>query len=132
MGRGLILETTFLIDLEREALRDRPGPAHAFLTEHASAKLHITLITAGELAAGPAVSGRSRWESILSRFDVVAPDVEAAWRFGQLFRYLRDQGRLIGTDDLWIAAIALGTQLPLVTRNGEHFRRVPGLEVKEY
>jgi predicted nucleic acid-binding protein len=130
--RGLILETTFLIDLEREALRSAPGPAHQFLEDHASARLHMALVTAGELAAGPRLSGRPTWESLIGRFEVIPPDVDVAWRFGQTFRYLKENGLLIGANDLWIAATALEAGMPLVTRNQGHFRRVPELEVLGY
>lgn len=132
MDRGLILETTFLIDLEREAVHERPGRAHRFLEQHATTRLSISLITAGELAAGPRLSGRSRWETLLGRFEVLPPDVDVAWQFGQTFRYLKDQGRLIGSNDLWIACTALVVQRPVVTRNEDHFRRVPDLDVVGY
>ena len=132
MDRGLILETTFLVDLEREALRASPGRAHGFLERHSSSRLHISVITAGELAAGPRLSGRPKWETLIGRFEVLQPDAEVAWRFGQTFRYLKDNGRLIGTNDLWIAATALTAGMPVVTRNDAHFRRVPALEVLSY
>ena len=34
--------------------------------------------------------------------------------------------------DLWIAATAVAHDVPVVTRNARHYRRVPGLEVTEY
>ena len=52
MGGGLILETTFLIDLEREAARKTPGPAYGFLAARPTEPLFITFTVAGELAAG--------------------------------------------------------------------------------
>ena len=42
VGDGLILETTFLVDLEREERRGRRGPAHAFLEENAAERLVST------------------------------------------------------------------------------------------
>ena len=48
------------------------------------------------------------------------------------FRYLRDNGLLIGPNDLWIAATGLVTGMPVVTRNEAEFRRVPELEVLGY
>lgn len=132
MGEALILETTFLVDLEREAHAGVPAGAHAFLEANPDASLCIALITAGELACGPQVDARAAWESLVGRFKVLAPDVDACWAYGQTFRYLSDNGLLIGANDLWIAAIALARGLPVVTRDVSHFRRVPGLGVIGY
>lgn len=132
MDRGLILETTFLVDLEREVARGTDGPACQFLDGIPEARLCITLTTAGELACGPRASRRSAWDRLFQRFEVLVPDQEVAWAYGRTFRYLRDQGLLIGTNDLWIAATALVHEMPLVTRNETEFGRVPGLEVVGY
>ena len=52
MGFELILETTFLIDLERELLRGAAGPAQRLLERLSRQPLHLTFTIAGELAAG--------------------------------------------------------------------------------
>ena len=132
MGSALILETTFLVDLEREALKGALGPAHAFLEEHGDRELCVTLTTVGELACGPRLQERTPWETLVRRFRILAPDVEACWVYGQSYRYLWDNGIPIGANDLSIAAVAVVYGLPLVTRNPSHFRRVPGLEVLTY
>ncbi|MBI4569356.1 MAG: type II toxin-antitoxin system VapC family toxin [Planctomycetes bacterium] len=41
-------------------------------------------------------------------------------------------GMRIGWSDLWIAAAALQRRAPVITRNGGHFSRVPGLSVLSY
>jgi tRNA(fMet)-specific endonuclease VapC len=128
----LILETTFLVDLEREALASTTGPAHAFLDDHPDSILAIALITAGELACGPGVSGGEEWSRLVRRFRVFAPDEDTAWRYGQLYRYLRANGLLFGGNDLWIAATALSRGCPVVTRDLGHYQRVPGLDVLGY
>lgn len=132
MDDGVILETTFLIDLEREAGRGEAGPAHAFLEEHPHRSMHLTFTVAGEMAAGPAVDDRERWERLLDPFTVLPWTEDVSWRYGRTFRYLRDNGTLIGSNDLWIAATALVHGMPLVTRNVADFRRVPGLDVLDY
>ena len=132
MGGALILETTFLVDLEREALRGEPGPAHRFLEDHADEELCIALTTAGEMACGPRLQEQGAWEALVRRFRILTPDLEAAWSYGRTYRYLRDNGLLIGANDLWIAAVAIVHGLPLVTRDGSHFGRVPGLDVVTY
>jgi predicted nucleic acid-binding protein len=132
VGRSLILETSFLIDLEREHLRGAPGPAIAFLEANGDARLYLPFIVAGELAAGTSLADRDRWEAFLAPFCVLSPSPDVSWEYGCAYRYLRENGRLIGGNDLWIAATALAYRMPVVTRNVEHYRRVPGVVVEAY
>ena len=132
MESALILETTFLIDLERELLRSTIGPAQEFLQAQGQRRLCISHTIAGELAAGTTLSDRRRWEDFLAALQMLPCTMEVAWKYGQTYRYLRDNGLLIGTNDLWIAATALAYDLPIVTRNRRHFLRVPGLAVADY
>ena len=59
-------------------------------------------------------------------------DDEVSLLYGALARRLRGEGRLIGSNDLWIGATSLRHQLPLVTADPSHLGRVEGLEVVEY
>lgn len=132
MAKRLIRETSFMIDLEREIGRAAPGPAHEFLEEHVEDSLYLTVTVAGELAIGGSLSERDTWGEFLAPFQMLAIDFEAAWHFGNIFRYLRANGLMIGASDLWIAATALAHGMPVVTRDEAHFRRAPGLEVLTY
>ena len=132
MVDALILETSFLVDLERELVTGAPGPAQLFLESHRAQKLHITFTIAGELAAGPRMNDRSKWNELVSPFEVVPCTPEVSWRYGRLYRYLRDNGLLIDANDLWISATALTFEMPVVTRNEKHFTRVPDLNVLGY
>jgi len=132
MEEALILETTFLVDMERELGRGRRGPAHRFLEEQSIASLFVTFTVAGELAAGPDVNERARWEQFLRPFHVLPADPDVCWRYGRIHRHLQDNRMLIGANDMWIAATALANGMPVVTRNHRHFRRVPDLRVLSY
>jgi len=132
VDRALILETTFLVDLEREHERGSPGPAVTYLESHGEARLYLPFTVAGELAAGISMRDRARWDAFLAPFYVLASTTEVSWQYGRAYRHLRDNGTLIGANDLWIAATGLAYGMPVVTRNVEHFRRVPGLEVETY
>jgi predicted nucleic acid-binding protein len=132
VGRSLIAETTFLIDLEREHNRGTPGPAVAFLEANDTSRLYLPFVVAGELAAGTSLQDRAKWETFLAPFFVLASTSDVSWEYGRAYRYLQENGRLIGGNDLWIAATGLAYRMPVVTRNAEHYRRVPGLEVEEY
>ena len=132
MGRPLILETSFLVDFERENNCGTPGAALAFLEAHEDARLYVTFTAAGELAAGASLANRATWEEFLAPFHVLAFTPDVAWEYGRAYRYLQDNGVMIGGNDLWIAATGLAYGMPIVTRNVEHYRRVPGLQVADY
>ncbi len=132
MGRSLVLETTFLVDLDREHSKGRPGAAIEFLEEHPDTRLYLPFIVAGEIAAGKSMRDRARWEAFLGPFFVLPSTPEVCWQYGRAYRHLRDNGTLIGSNDLWIAATALANDMPVVTRNLGDFRRVPSLEVLKY
>ena len=132
MGHFLILETTFLVDLDREVSRGNTGPAQEFLERHAQERLYITVTIAGELAAGPRIADRETWEALVGPFRILEINRDVCWEYGRAYRYLRDNGLLIGSNDLWIAATGLAYRAPVVTRNERHYRRVPGLTVLTY
>jgi len=129
---GLILETTFLVDLDRELGEGEPGPAHAFLDTRSAEPLFLTFTVAGELAAGPGLAERAQWERLIGPFQVLSATPDVCWEYGRAFRYLKTNGLLIGANDLWIAATALAFGKAVVTRNTREFQRVPGLEVLGY
>ena len=56
----------------------------------------------------------------------------AAFRAGCLQAQLEKAGRLIGTEDVQMAATALHHGLVLVTRNTRHFDHVPELRVENW
>ncbi len=55
-----------------------------------------------------------------------------AKRYAEIARTLRPKGLLIGGNDIWIAATAVHYDQPLVTRNLEHFARVPDIRLVSY
>ena len=132
MGRALILETSFLIDLEREHLRGTLTGAVDYLASQEDARLYLPVIVAGELAAGSSMANRPRWEVFLAPFFLLPVTPDVAWEYGRTYRHLRGTGQLIGANALWIAATALANGMPVVTRNVAHFKRVPHLEVETY
>lgn len=129
----MILDTTFLVDFERERRSKKHGAAYAFLQKHPETRFAVTFTVAGELAAGRSLgSNRSEWERFLNSFRTLGYSAEVGWTFGACFRDLQSRGQLIGANDLWIAATGLVHALPVVTRNSSEFGRVRGLEVVSY
>jgi predicted nucleic acid-binding protein len=128
----LSLDTTFLIDLQRERTRGEGGPAHALLRGKPDAELCLSSVALGEFAEGFEDPDDPVLRVARERHVLLPADEAVAIEYGRLARSLRRQGRLIGANDLWIAATSLRHGLPLVTADVAAFRRVPGLETVAY
>ena len=66
-------------------------------------------------------------ESFFAPFTSLALDDLASEQYGLIRNQLRAEGKPIGANDLFIAAIALSQDLTLITRNQKEFHRVPSL-----
>ena len=123
--RGII-DTSVVIDLDHIAAGDLP------------AELAVSAITLAELAAGPHATTdpaeRARRQDRLQRaestFDPLPVDTEVARAYGRIYAAVTKAGRKARgarSLDLLIAATALASGLPLVTRNPEDFRGAESL-----
>ncbi|MEJ2078895.1 MAG: type II toxin-antitoxin system VapC family toxin [Acidobacteriota bacterium] len=125
-----VLDTTFLIDLQRELAAGEPGPAQQFLTLHEDDEFAISVISMLEFLEG--------YERTKDGEDFLEPFVrlevnENVCRIGsRVRRYLRRQGKSIGDFDILIAATALEAEAELVTSDRGHFERVPQLRLVNY
>jgi tRNA(fMet)-specific endonuclease VapC len=97
-------------------------------------EIFIPSIAMGELYYGAHKSSRA--EENIARLDdfiagnvVLSCDTEIARRYGEVKDRLRQKGRPIPENDIWIAAIALEHGLILVTRD-VHFNEVEGLKIE--
>ena len=115
-----ILDTSVVIDLERLDASELPR------------EVAVTSITMAELAAGPHATSdgveRARRQDRLQRaeaaFDPIPFDAAAARAYGRIYAAVVEQGRKARgarAVDLLIAAVAAAAELPLCTRNPDHF-----------
>jgi predicted nucleic acid-binding protein len=128
----MIVDTTFLIDLEREIARRHPGPAMDFLARNQSQTLRISVITFGELAAGYDDQAALGLEELVAPYAIVEITRAIGSRYAAISRVLRSSGSRWGDNDLWIGATALEVGEELVTRDRDHFCRITGLAVLGY
>lgn len=132
------LDSSFLIDLERETARDRPGPAFEFLESLDPGELlALSVHTLCELRTGAELTRRplethEALDGLLSSLLVVYPDDRFAAAYARLLAATRRTGREVATMDLLIATAATLDDAPLVTRNAKDFSRIPGLRVFRY
>ena len=66
--------------------------------------------------------------AFIRRTIVVRPDEETAEKYGRIKAEPRVRGAMIPENDIWIAAITLLSELPLVTQD-QHFANVDGIRV---
>ena len=119
----LLLDTSFLIELEDEFARGRTGPATTVLAAHRGTPVAISIVTLGEFAEG--FTDPVAFSDFTSRFRIVALSRAIAWRSAQLQQSL---SRRLGENDAWIAATALAYRATLVARE-RAFSRVPRLQL---
>jgi tRNA(fMet)-specific endonuclease VapC len=95
--------------------------------------LFLPTIVAGELYCGARRSNRpavhlAQIDELLNRVTLLAAGLDTAAHYGKIKAELEGRGERIGSNDIWIAAIALEHGLPLLTRDN-HFDRIPTLPV---
>ena len=128
---SLIFDTTFLIDFQRERAGS-PGGAHEFLQSHAEALAYLPVTAYGEFAEGFPDRTDAAFLSVVESFELLPVTRAVADVYAGVVRVLRSRGKLIGSNDLWIASTALEREWTLVTRNTAEFARVPGLRIVGY
>ena len=136
---GLLIDSTLLIHAERSRLTPEQLLAE-ILDRWGDVELAISAMSAGELFHGcwradtPArrASREEFVESLLSTIPVVALGLPIMRIFGEIDARLRAKGNTIPTSDLLVASTALSRGDEIVTGNIRHFRRVPGLDVRQW
>jgi tRNA(fMet)-specific endonuclease VapC len=133
MARRLSVDTTFLIDLQRErSAGNDDGAAHRFLKRSPDAELLLSTIALGEFAEGFDRAEHPVVAAVREGHTLVPVDDETALVYARVVRELRRRGELVGTNDLWIGCTSLRMGIPIVTANVEHFRRIDGLGIAQY
>ena len=97
----------------------------------------VSVITFGELLYGAIKRGqlaaeREKWRELVHLLPVLPLPEGASEKYGIIRTELESKGRVIGNNDLWIAAHALAAGLILVTNNEREFRRVKGLKIQNW
>jgi tRNA(fMet)-specific endonuclease VapC len=122
----MIADTDVLIDF----LRGRAPWAGRIRLEIKSGRLATTAVNAFELLSGvrndAEIEKVSRLLAALAVLDLTPASSEEA---ASIRRDLEARGQAIGTADYLIAGICLAHAGVLLTRDLDHFKRVPGLKV---
>ena len=128
-----LLDTDICIYVQRR----RSAPALKRFAALQAGEAVMSAISLGELMFGAMKSRDQRTSAeTIVRFASLIPitplPIEAATHYGSHRARLEQQGRIIGSNDLWIAAHALAANLILVTNNEREFRRIDGLRIENW
>jgi predicted nucleic acid-binding protein len=132
------VDSSFLIDLQREMVRERPGPAFELIEsfdegEILGVSVHVVCeLRAGAELAKKALVEQEEVDRLLSGLLVAYPDDRFPILYGRLLAATRRAGRAVASMDLLIGTAALLNDAALVTRNVKDFSRIPGLRVLSY
>ncbi|MEM0313906.1 MAG: type II toxin-antitoxin system VapC family toxin [Candidatus Bathyarchaeia archaeon] len=134
-----MFDTTFLIDLIRG---DQGAAKKAKEIDEQGVFKAISVVTVHEYLRGIYFlfsrdeellkNKLERAESELIRFEILPYTYEVAKTAAEIDAYLARNGQTISFSDTVIAATAMHYKLTLVTRNTEHFSRVPNLQIETY
>mgnify|MGYP000123811235 FL=1 len=130
----MILDTSFVIDLIRSA---NGAPARLEDVQARRLPQKLSAITLLELYEGVRRTDRSEAEreSVLEVLDskaVVPADQSIMRRAGELSVNRYVDGTPIEREDCIVGATALLEDEPVLTRNANHFERIPEVEVVSY
>ena len=125
-----VLDTSFLIDLQREWTGNREGGATRFLRAHAREGFAISSVTAVEFLEG--YESLSEGERFLEPYQWIEVNPNIARAASRIRRRLRQVNVPIGDFGIIIAATALELEAPLVTADIAHFQPIHELVVDSY
>ena len=128
------LDTSVLVSLLR---KDRSALSHLSRAVTEGSKISTTVVSLCELYAGAYASTNptkelQKIERLTSTLEIFILTEEASRRYGELLNSKPIKAQPIGDFDLIIAAIVLTNSEALITRNPEHFGRVPGLSFETW
>ena len=101
MSRPALLDSSFLIDLERETAADQIGPARTFLPSLRGRPLVVSIVSVEELLEGAADEAIAL--ASLQRFAIQGLHLVQAQRCARL---QRRASRRLGENDAWLVSTA--------------------------
>jgi tRNA(fMet)-specific endonuclease VapC len=127
-----MLDTNIISDL----IRNPQGKVAKRIARVGEYNICTSIIVAAELRYGCAKSGSKRLlkavEVLLGEMNVLPFDIPADTEYGGIRSDLEATGKLVGSNDLLIAAHACATGATIVTANIGEFERIRGLKVENW
>jgi len=122
----IVVDTDVIIDFFRDI-----SPAAGVFSELISLKkAALTAISVFELYAGIEGAKRLRQiENLVQELIILPLNTLEAAIAGRIYTQLKSRGKLVGTQDILIAAICVANDLPLYTKNMAHFSLIKDIRL---
>ena len=119
MNRPVVLDTSFLVALERETAKGELGPARRFLPSLRGRPLVVSVVTVEELLEG--ATDETAALASLQRFSIHGVHLAQARRCALLQRRAK---RRMGENDAWLVATAESINADVVGADRVAFERL--------
>jgi tRNA(fMet)-specific endonuclease VapC len=133
MSLRYLLDTNICIYIAKQ----KPLHVAKKFSELTIGEVGMSIITYGELLFGAQKSHHPKkalvtLENLATLIAPLPMPLEAAKHYGDIRSALERKGKIIGANDLWIAAHALALDVTIVTNNEKEFSRVKGIKVENW
>ena len=133
----MLLDTSVCVDLLRERACGIRGLAYSALESLGDARLYLSMYSVCELSTGALLSGHRQREQrrvsdLVQHRTILSPDTAFPTLYAEAAAALIRGGTPIPVMDLLIGITAKSHGLTLLTRDRNHFSRIPGLAVQYY
>jgi tRNA(fMet)-specific endonuclease VapC len=124
----ILIDTSILIDYFRKS--DKANSILISLIKKGY-KFHISSITEYEIYVGSTPIQQTFWDGLLEKIEVHSFNKQTAKVAVEINNELKRKRKQIAIADLFIAATAIGNNLPFATLNRKHFERIDNLQMIE-
>lgn len=121
----LLIDTSILIDHLRKTAKDKT----VFYQLAPKCEFVISSITEFEFSVGSTPRNEEFVHELLASLPVLPFDSASVNAAVKIFQTLKATNQLISLPDIFIAATAIANNLPLLTLNRKHFKRVGQLKL---
>lgn len=133
MALSYMLDTNICIYIAKQ----KPEGVIERFEELTVGEVGMSSITYGELYYGASKShypdeSKAILDDLISLIPPLPLPTDSGMHYGDIRNNLQKQGKIIGNNDLWIAAHVLAIDVTLVTYNMKEFKRIPKLKVENW
>ncbi len=125
--RNILVDTSIIIDFLRKKNKQN---SLLWKIKEKGFNCIISTITVFELYAGAITSKHiTDLKKILKWMDIISFTSDIAEQSGEIYKNLKKKNQLIEFRDIFIGATSIVLNIPLLTLNESHFKKIEGIKI---